>query len=220
MLTVHHLNNSRSQRILWLLEELGVEYHLEKYQRDAKTNLAPKELKAIHPLGRSPVLTDEGLTLAESGAIVEYLIEKHGTGSFVKPAEPAVYQEYLFWLHFAEGSMMPPLVATLVLNTAKQKVPTLIKPIANKVIDGIMDAYYGPNLEQNARYIESYLSSHDWFAGSEPSAADVQMIFPLEALLSRHDSSKFAAISAYVKRVQSRPAYQRALEKGGKYAYA
>ena len=115
---------------------------------------------------------------------------------------------------------MPPLVATLVLNTAKQKVPMLIKPIANKVIDGIMDAYYGPNLEQNARYVESYLSSHDWFAGDGPSAADVQMIFPLEALLSRQDSSKYAAISAYVKRVQSRPAYKRALEKGGKYAYA
>ena len=220
MLTVHHLNNSRSQRILWLLEELGVDYQLEKYQRDPTTNLAPKELRAVHPLGRSPVLTTGTGTLAESGAIVEYLINQHGRGTFTVPAEPGQFQNYLFWLHFAEGSLMPPLVATLVLNKAKEKSPKLIAPLTRKITQGIMDAYYGPNLEQSVRYVESYLASHDWFAGNGPSGADVQMIFPLEALMSRGGGNKYAAISAYVKRVQQRPAYQRALEKGGEYAYA
>ncbi|WP_218354274.1 glutathione S-transferase family protein [Alteromonas lipotrueiana] len=220
MLTVHHLNNSRSQRILWLLEELGIEYQLEKYQRDPQTSLAPKSLKAIHPLGRSPLLTTEHGTLAESGAIIEYLIQTHGQGSFVTPSEPRQYQEYLFWLHFAEGSLMPPLVATLVMNKAKEKSPRLLSPLVRKITDGIMDAYYRPNLEQSVRYVESYLGSNDWFSGEAPSGADIQMIFPLEALMARGAGNKCAAISAYVKRIHQRPAYQRALEKGGPYDYA
>ncbi len=220
MLTVHHLNNSRSQRILWLLEELEVEYQLEKYQRDPKTSLAPKSLKAVHPLGRSPLLTTDHGTLAESGAIVEYLIQTQGKDSFVTPREPAQYQEYLFWLHFAEGSLMPPLVATLVMSKAKEKSPKLLSPLVRKITDGIMDGYYRPNLEQSVRYVESYLATHDWFSGDGPGGADVQMIFPLEALLARGGGNKWAAISAYVKRIQQRPAYQRALKKGGPYDYA
>ncbi|WP_018984438.1 glutathione S-transferase [Salinimonas chungwhensis] len=220
MLTVHHLNNSRSQRILWLLEELEVPYKIERYERDPETNLAPNALKAVHPLGRSPVLELENGKLAESGAIVEYLISRHGAGTFTVPDNDTDYQEYLFWLHFAEGSLMPPLVASLVFKKAKQKSPTLIRPLAKKILDAIIDSYYGPNLEQSLRYVESCLSKRDWLVGDGPSAADVQMSFPLEALVARENASKWTAINAYVKRIHSREAYKRALEKGGEYDYA
>ena len=208
MLTLHHLNNSRSQRILWLLEELGVEYKIEFYQRDSQTNLAPDSLRAVHPLGRSPVLTTPHGAIAESGAIVEYLVRNHATASF--------------WLHFAEGSLMPPLVANLVLEKARQKgsKPFFIKPITNKLIDGIINAYYGPNLAQSLRYVESYLAKNTWFAGDEPTGADVQMIFPLESLVASGRAKDFSAIQGYVKRVHARETYKAALEKGGEYAYA
>lgn len=221
MLTVHHLNNSRSQRILWLLEELEVPYRIERYERDPKTNLAPDSLKAVHPLGRSPVLEfEDGSKMAESGAIVEYIIHQYGAGNFTVPSDNKVYQDYLFWLHFAEGSLMPPLVASLVFKKAKQKSPALIRPLASKILDAIIDNYYGPNLNQSLRYVESYLSKNDWFAGDAPSAADIQMSFPLEALVARENASKWTAINAYVKRIHSRDAYKRGLEKGGEYDYA
>lgn len=222
MLTLHHLNNSRSQRILWLLEELGVSYQLEHYQRDSTTNLAPDSLRAVHPLGRSPVLSTPDGAIAESGAIVEYLVRHYASESFCSPTEGEALQQYLFWLHFAEGSLMPPLVANLVLEKARQKGPKpfFIKPITNKLVDGILNAYYGPNLAQSLRYVESYLASHTWFAGDEPTGADVQMIFPLESLVASGKAKDFAAIQGYVKRVHARPAYQQALAKGGEYAYA
>ena len=222
MLTLHHLNNSRSQRILWLLEELGVDYNIEHYQRDSSTNLAPDSLRAVHPLGRSPVLTTPEGAIAESGAIVEYLVRKHGQTHFTSPESGENLQQYLFWLHFAEGSLMPPLVARLVLEKARQKgsKPFFIKPITNKLIDGILNAYYGPNLAQSLRYVESYLAHHTWFAGEQPTGADVQMIFPLESLVASGNAKDFPAIREYVKRVHARPAYKQALEKGGEYAYA
>jgi len=222
MLTLHHLNNSRSQRILWLLEELGVDYNIEHYQRDSTTNLAPDSLRAVHPLGRSPVLTTPEGAIAESGAIVEYLVRKHGQTYFTSPESGENLQQYLFWLHFAEGSLMPPLVARLVLEKARQKgsKPFFIKPITNKLIDGILNAYYGPNLAQSLRYVESYLAHHTWFAGEQPTGADVQMIFPLESLVASGNAKDFPAIREYVKRVHARPAYKQALEKGGEYAYA
>lgn len=222
MLTLHHLNNSRSQRILWLLEELGVDYNIEHYQRDSTTNLAPESLRAVHPLGRSPVLTTPEGAIAESGAIVEYLVRKHGKTSFTSPESGENLQQYLFWLHFAEGSLMPPLVARLVLEKARQKgaKPFFIKPITNKLIDGILNAYYGPNLAQSLSYVESYLAHHTWFAGEQPTGADVQMIFPLESLVASGNAKDFPAIREYVKRVHARPAYKQALEKGGEYAYA
>jgi glutathione S-transferase len=222
MLTLHHLNNSRSQRILWLLEELGVEYKIERYQRDSVTNLAPDSLRAVHPLGRSPVLSTPNGAIAESGAIIEYLIHNHSDSHFKTPTEPEALQQYWFWLHFAEGSLMPPLVANLVLEKARQKgsKPFFIKPITNKLVDGILNAYYGPNLAQSLRYVESYLSKSDWFAGDAPTGADVQMIFPLESLVASGRAKDFAAIQSYVKRVHAREAYKAALEKGGEYAYA
>ena len=222
MLTLHHLNNSRSQRILWLLEELGVDYNIEHYQRDSITNLAPESLRAVHPLGRSPVLSTPEGAIAESGAIVEYLVRQHGQTNFTSPESGENLQQYLFWLHFAEGSLMPPLVARLVLEKARQKgsKPFFIKPITNKLIDGILNAYYGPNLAQSLRYVESYLAHHTWFAGEQPTGADVQMIFPLESLVASGNAKDFPAIREYVKRVHARPAYKQALEKGGEYAYA
>ena len=222
MLTLHLLNNSRSQRILWLLEELGVDYNIEHYQRDSITNLAPESLRAVHPLGRSPVLTTPEGAIAESGAIVEYLVRQHGQTNFTSPESGENLQQYLFWLHFAEGSLMPPLVARLVLEKARQKgsKPFFIKPITNKLIDGILNAYYGPNLAQSLRYVESYLAHHTWFAGEQPTGADVQMIFPLESLVASGNAKDFPAIREYVKRVHARPAYKQALEKGGEYAYA
>lgn len=222
MLTLHHLNNSRSQRILWLLEELGVDYEIEHYQRDSKTNLAPDSLRGVHPLGRSPVLSTPDGAIAESGAIVEYLVHTHAKEHFVMPTAGKDRQQYWFWLHFAEGSLMPPLVANLVLEKAREKgsKPFFIKPITNKLIDGILNAYYGPNLAQSLRYVESYLSRNTWFAGEAPTGADIQMIFPLESLVASGRARDFSAIQGYVKRVHARPAYQRALEKGGEYAYA
>ncbi|MBU3023683.1 glutathione S-transferase family protein [Aestuariibacter sp. A3R04] len=220
MLTVHHLNNSRSQRILWLLEELGVEYHLETYQRDPKTGLAPAQMKAIHPLGRSPVLTTDTGSLAESGAIVEFIINSYGEGRFQPADDSLLRQQYWFWLHFAEGSLMPPRVAALVFSKAKDKMPWLLRPLASKILDGITEAYYGPNLKESMKYTESYLKNHEWFAGTEPTGADVQMIFPLETLVSMGRADAYPAVAKWVEKVHARPAYQRALEKGGRYDYA
>ncbi|NMH59901.1 glutathione S-transferase [Alteromonas ponticola] len=220
MLTLHHLNDSRSQRILWLLEELGAEYQLEVYQRDQKTGLAPTELKAIHQLGRAPVLTTENGTLAESGAIIEYLVKHYADATFAAPSDEKNYQSYLFWMHFAEGSLMPPLVAMKVLFKAREKTPLLFKPVVNKMVEGIIRAYYGPNLEQSLKYIESWLSSHEWFAGNQPTGADVQMSFPLESLVATGRAKSYPAITEFVQRIHARPAYQAALKKGGEYSYA
>lgn len=222
MVTLHHLNNSRSQRILWLLEELGIDYDVKRYERDAVTNLAPASLRAIHPLGRSPVLTEGDTTIAESGAIVDYLVQMYGKDTFAPPTDKQDYQQYLFWVHFAEGSLMPPLVALMILEKARVKASKMffIKPIADRIVDGIISAYYGPNLTQSLAYIEAYLEQNEWFAGSTPNAADVQMIFPLEAIVASGKAKDLPAIAAYVKRVHERDAYQRALKKGGEYAYA
>ncbi|GGF59512.1 glutathione S-transferase [Alteromonas lipolytica] len=219
-LILHHLNNSRSQRILWLLEELQVEYEIKHYQRDATTNLAPDSLKAIHPLGRAPVITHNGEALAESGAIIEYLIDTFGT-QFKPAGDIAALNQYRYWMHFAEGSLMPPLVARLVLSKAKEKAsPFFMKPVVAKIVDAITAAYYGPNLKASLNYVNDYLSEHEWFAGDTLTGADFQMSFPLEAMQGRVGKGQYAAIDAYVQKIHARKAYQRGLEKGGEYAYA
>ncbi len=220
MLTLHHLNDSRSQRILWLLEELNVPYQLETYQRDPKTSLAPAPLKAVHPLGRAPLLTTEHGTMAESGAIIEYLIGQYANENCCAPEAAKDYQDYLFWMHFAEGSLMPPLVAMKVLFKAREKSPFLFKPVINKMVEGIIHAYYGPNLKQSLKYAESWLRSNEWFAGKQLSGADIQMSFPLESLVATGRAKDYPAITEYVKRIHARPAYQAALKKGGEYSYA
>jgi glutathione S-transferase len=220
MLVVHHLNNSRSQRILWLLEELGLDYQIKHYKRDSKTNLAPATLKLIHPLGKSPILTDDEITVAESGAIIEYLINTYGQQLLPQPNSEA-QRQCTYWLHFAEGTLMPPMVAKLVFDKVRANAkPFFVKIIANKIADKVMDGYYAPIIKANMDYIEQHLQLHTWFAGEQISAADFQMSFPLEAMVARGAGKEYPAIAAFVARVHEREAYKRALEKGGEYDYA
>jgi glutathione S-transferase len=220
MITVHHLNNSRSQRVLWLLEELELPYEIKKYQRDAKTMLAPPSLREVHPLGKSPVVTDGSATIAESGAILEYLIERYGNGRLIPPAGTPERLRYTYWLHYAEGSAMPPLVMKLVFDRVETgPMPFFVKPIARGIAKEVKRAFLTPQLTTHLDYMEGELGKTAWFAGSEMTAADVQMSFPLEAAVSRAglDASR-PKLFAFLKRVHARPAYQRALERGGEYA--
>ncbi len=224
MIIVHHLNNSRSQRILWLLEELGLPYEIKRYQRDAKTMLAPPELLKVHPLGKSPVITDGDITVAESGAIVEYLVDTYGASSGLKPAMgTADYRRYVYWLHFAEGSAMPPLLMKLIFTTIKKtKMPFFAKPIANAVADKVLKGFVDPNLARQTAFMEADLAKGPWFIGQAFSAADIQMSFPIEAAAQRAGltEAKTPRLLDWLKRAHARPAYQRALEKGGPYDFA
>jgi glutathione S-transferase len=218
MITVHHLNNSRSQRVLWLLEELELPYEIKHYQRDAKTSLAPPELRQVHPLGKSPVVTDGGLTVAESGAILEYLVDRYGEGR-LKPTGEQDLLHYRYFLHFAEGSAMPPLVMKLVFNKIKRApMPFFVKPIARGIADKVLSSFVQPNIDSQLRFIEGELATRPWFAGAEFSAADVQMSFPLEAAAARGGvMAAYPKIQAFLNRIHARPAYRRALERGGPY---
>ncbi|MEO5844352.1 MAG: glutathione S-transferase [Caldimonas sp.] len=223
MLTVHHLNNSRSQRVLWLLEELGVPYEIQKYQRDAKTMLAPPELTRVHPLGKSPVITDGAVTVAETGAIVEYLLEKHGAGRLIPPAGTEERRRFTYWLHFAEGSAMPPLLLKLIFDRigSGQGMPFFVKPIARSIAAKAKARMVEPNLKRQLDFIEGELTRTEWFAGAEFSAADIQMSFPVEAAAMRAglDASR-PKLFAFLKKIHARPAYRRALERGGPYSFA
>lgn len=223
MITVHHLNNSRSQRVLWLLEELGVEYDVKRYQRHAETMFAPPELKAVHPLGKSPVVTDGEHTFAESGAIVEYFADRYADGRLARPHGSAERFRYLYWLHYAEGSAMTPLLARLMFDrVASARVPFFVRPILRSVRDRVNAGYIGPQLSLHLDYLESELAQSEWFAGAEFSAADIQMSFPLELAVRRaslNDSSR-QRLKDFLRRIHERPAYQRALERGGAYAFA
>jgi glutathione S-transferase len=186
MIIVHHLNNSRSQRVLWLLEELAVDYDVKRYQRDPKTMLAPAELRKVHPLGKSPVISDGELTLAESGAIVEYLADRYGHGRFAPPPGTSGRLRYSYWLHFAEGTAMPPLLLKLVFDRIeKAPAPFFVRPIARAIANRAKSTFVQPNIDRNLDYMEGELGKTEWFAGNEFSAADVQMSFPLEAAAAR-----------------------------------
>jgi len=219
MIIVHHLNNSRSQRVLWLLEELGLDYAIKPYQRDPKTMLAPPSLKAVHPLGKSPVITDGDNTIAESGAIIEYLVQQYGDGRLVPAAGSKDRLRYTYWLHYAEGSAMPPLLMKLVFGRLdRPPMPALLRPLARSIANGVQRNYIDPQLKTHLDFLEAELGKSTWFAGEEFSAADIQMSFPLEASQSRGglDASR-PRLSAFLQRIHARPAYQRAIEKGGKY---
>ncbi|KAF1042275.1 MAG: Glutathione S-transferase GstB [Herbaspirillum frisingense] len=219
MITVHHLNNSRSQRVLWLLEELGLEYEIKFYQRDPKTMLAPRELVAVHPLGKSPVITDGDLTVAESGAIVEYLLERYGADSGLLPA-PGTPQRlrYRYWLHYAEGSAMPLLLLQLIFSKLPKAVPALIRPVAKLIAGGFRSRMIAPQLERHLRYMEAELGKEGWFAGPAFSAADIQMSFPVEGLRARGGlDGRYPHLLKYLEAIHARPAYRRALERGGPY---
>jgi glutathione S-transferase len=219
MVVVHHLNNSRSQRVLWLLEELGVPYEVKRYERDAKTMLAPPSLMAVHPLGKSPVIVDGAVTVAESGAIVEYLVDKYGAGRLIPPAATAERRRYTYWLHYAEGSAMPPLLLKLVFDRiAANPAPWPVSAIARRIAATVQNSFIGPNLKRHLDYMESELGTHAWFAGEEFTAADVQMSFPLEAAASRAGlNASRPKLMAFLDRIHARDAYKRALERGGRY---
>jgi glutathione S-transferase len=219
MLTVHHLNNSRSQRVLWLLEELGLPYEIQKYQRDPKTMLAPPELVRVHPLGKSPVVSDDGVTIAESGAIVEHLLDKYGAGRLRPPAGSEARRRFTYWLHFAEGSAMPPLLLKLVFDRIESgPMPFFARPIARGIARKVKALMIEPNLKRQLDFMESELERSEWFAGNAFSAADIQMSFPVEAAKQRAglDESR-PHLMAYLKRIHERPAYRQALERGGPY---
>jgi glutathione S-transferase len=219
MIIVHHLNNSRSQRILWLLEELGLEYEIRKYQRDAKTMLAPPELRAVHPLGKSPVITDGANTVAESGAIIEYLLERYGNGKFVPAAGTPDKLRYTYFMHYAEGSAMTPLLMKLVFDRVESSpMPFFAKPIARGIAQKVKNTYILPQIAQHLAYLEAELAKSSWFAGPEFSGADIQISFVLEAAASRGGlGDKYPKLMDFLNRIHARPAYQRALERGGLY---
>jgi len=221
MITVHHLNDSRSQRVLWLLEELGLAYEVKRYQRDAGTMLAPPELRAIHPLGKSPVVDDGEARLAETGAIVEYLLETQG-GSALRPARgTAEGRRFTYWLHYAEGSAMTPLLLRLIFSQIPKRSPLLVRPVANGIARKVDANLIAPQLKAHTDYWEAELAKSDWFAGDAFSAADIMMSFPVEAAGSRvgYGDDK-PRLKAFLERIHARPAYQRALERGGPYSYA
>lgn len=217
MLTVHHLNNSRSQRILWLLEELEVDYQLEKHLRDPKTLLAPKKLRDIHPLGKSPVITDGDLVVAESGAIIEYILDVYGSGRLRPPTTDPDYLRYRYWLHYAEGSAMTPFLLKLIFAELPKQAPFVAKPILRGIEAAVGKAFVKPNIRTHMKFWEAELEKSTYFVSDDFSAADIQMSFPLEASMSRGSGSKYKNISAFVERIHARPAYKRALEKGGPY---
>ncbi|EKS7429135.1 glutathione S-transferase [Enterobacter cancerogenus] len=215
MLKVHHLNQSRSHRVIWALEELSLPYEIVHYQRE-KTMLAPESLKKVHPLGKSPVLEDNGLILAESGAILEYLQETYDADSRLKPQDAADKVQYRFWLHYAEGSLMPLLLMKLVFNSlGKPPVPFGLRTLGKALGQGVQKAYLNRQLETHARFIESHLAQHGWFAGETLSMADIQMSFPIFALLSRGGIDNLPHTRAWKAKVENLPAWQRTLEKGG-----
>ena len=217
MLTVHHLNNSRSQRLLWLLEELGLAYEIVRYQRLPDMR-APAELRAIHPLGKSPVIIDNGNTIAESGAIIEYLIETYGQGRLIPPPKTPERLRSTYWMHYAEGSAMPPLLLKLLFTVMPKRAPALLRPVVRKVSTQVLTALVNPQLKQHMDFWEAELSKSEWFAGEAFTAADIQMSFPLEAAAARAGlEQRHPKAIAFLDRIHARPAYQRALEKGGPY---
>ena len=219
MITVHHLNNSRSQRVLWLLEELELPYEIKRYERDPKTMLAPVSLREVHPLGKSPVITDGEMTLAESGAIIEYLVGRYGNGRLVPAPDTPEHLRYTYWLHYAEGSAMPPLLLKLIFDQIeKSSMPFFVRPIARSITNRVKSSFIEPQITQHLDYMESEIGKNAWFAGNEFTAADIQISFPLEAAVARAGLNvSRPKLMAFLNRIHSRPAYQQALKRGGAY---
>ena len=223
-LVVHHLETSRSHRVLWLLEELGVPYELVVHRRDRATRLAPESLRQVHPLGKAPVVVHGSEVVAESGAILEYLADTYATqatgdlAGLVPPPGTPAHRQCRFWMHYAEGSLMNWLLMKLVFATLpRQRMPFFARPIAKAMCRAVQHRLIDPNLRTAMAYIDQHLASHTWFAGDQLSLADFQMSFAVEAAASRHDDpiSQYPHLDAYLKRLHNRPAYQKALAKGG-----
>jgi glutathione S-transferase len=219
MITVHHLNNSRSQRVLWLLEELELPYEIKRYERDPKTMLAPPSLREVHPLGKSPVITDGELTIAESGAIIEYLVDRYGNGRLIPASDTPEHLRYTYWLHYAEGSAMPPLLLKLVFDQI-DKSPMLffVRPIARLITNRVKSSFIEPQIAQHLDYMEAEIGKNTWFAGNEFTAADIQISFPLEVSVAIAGlNASRPNLMAFLNRIHSRPAYKKALERVGTY---
>ena len=221
MITVHHLNNSRSQRILWLLEEFEIPYEIVKYERGPDM-LAPAELKRIHPLGKSPVIKDGDRVVAESGAIIEYLLDRYGQGR-LRPADDSPERlRFTYWMYYAESAPMPLLLLTLIFKKmVETKKPFFIQPIVKALSKQVHKTFIDPNLKTHFDYMERELAAHSWFAGAQFSAADIMMSFPIEAARSRGviDASR-PQLMKYLDQIHARPAYQRAIARGGPYDYS
>lgn len=214
MFQLHHLNNSRSQRIVWMLEAVDADYDIKVYRRDAKTNLAPPELKQIHPLGRAPVLIHDGKVIAESGAICDYIARQFPDSGMLPDANAHSLNDVQFWSHYAEGSFMPSLVTSMVLEKAREKVtPFFIRYVADKIIDGVMDAYFGKNIEANLVFVEGHLADHKWFVGDTPTLADVQMSFGLEGLFDSGKLKPFRYMTTYVQQLRNLQSHRTAMAK-------
>jgi len=219
MLVVHHLENSRSQRILWLLEELGVEYEIKHYKRDKETSLAPPELIAVHPLGKAPVVTDDDITVAESGAIAEYLLGKYDDGRLLPAVGTPERRDCTYWLHYAEGSFAPLMLVSLIMSRIETApMPFFVKPIARGLVGKVRNNFLNHNVTRNLDFMESTLASSSWFAGGEFSVADIQMSFAVEVAEVRTDlKDGFSNLAGFLDRIRARPAYQAAITKGGPY---
>ena len=217
MITVHHLNRSRSHRILWLLEELKVPYQIKLYQRHPLTQMAPHELFKVHPLGKSPVITDGDHTIAESGAIIEYLIDRYGKGQMRPQIGTDQYLKYQYYMHYTEGSLMPPLVLSLIFNMIpKQPMPFFIKPVMKEISRNIHKMYINPQIHLNLKFLESELEKNKWFTGSDFTAADIHISFAiLGAIKGLNDKQDYPKLRKFIKTLQDRPAYKAAIEKGG-----
>ena len=218
MITVHHLENSRSQRVLWLLEELGLPYTVKRYARDPKTMRAPPDLTAIHPLGKSPVITEDGIVVAETGAIVTYLTDRAGGGLVPAPGTPE-RARYTYWLHYAEGSAMPPLLLKLVFARLAPGSPWALRPLVRRIADTVPQSFVDPDLRRHAAFWEGERADRPYFCGADFTAADIMMSFPLEAFAARGTGAG-PRVTAWLARIHARPAYRQALERGGPYAYA
>jgi glutathione S-transferase len=215
-IVVHHLNNSRAQRVLWLLEELGVPYEVKHHQRDPKTFQAPPALKVIHPLGKSPIIEDDGRVLAETGAIVEYLLDAHGDGRLRPPPGSDERLRFTYWLHYAEGSAMPPLLMQLIFQLMPRRSPALLRPLVRRIADRAQAGYVRPQLKLHMNFWENELQRSSWFAGEGFTAADIMMSFPVEAAAARAQALEGRPrLAAFRERIRARPAYQRAAERGG-----
>jgi glutathione S-transferase len=220
MITVHHLNNSRSQRVLWLLEELDIRYEVRRYERDKQTMQAPPELRKVHPLGKSPVITDQGKTIAETGAIIAYIIERYANGRLIPPAGSDERLRYTYWLHYAEGSAMSPLLMKLIFQRLPANAPMLVRGIVQQISNKANERLVDPQLKAHFDYWDDELSKAEWFAGKEITAADIMMSFPLEAGAARANAKSRPMVKAFLDRIHARPYYQAALHKGGPYDYA
>ena len=221
MITVHHLNDSRSQRVLWLLEELGAEYEIKRYERDKRTRLAPPELRNIHPLGKSPVIQHGDVIVAETGAIIEYLLEVFPHSGLRPEAGTPDARRWTYWMHYAEGSAMTPLLLSLIFSEIPKRSPFLVRPVANGIARKVGATLITPQIASHTAYWEAELGRTGWFAGDRMTAADIMMSFPLEAAGARIGfGADKPNCKAFLERIHARPAYRRALERGGDYAYA